>query len=94
MDRHQQLFYEMKFQIEFLQARGDAFQRLFETLMGKVYPEDFIACRPWGKTGDRKNDGYLPSKRKLFQVYAPNQMAAKKAISKINEDFEGAKALS
>ena len=91
MDRYQQLYYEKDFRIAFLEARGDAFQHLFETLMGKVYPGDFIACRPWGNIGDRKNDGYLPSKRILFQVYAPNEMSAGAAISKINEDFEGAK---
>ncbi len=91
MDRYQQISYEKDFRIKFLETRGDAFQRLFEMLMGKVYPNDFIACRPWGKIGDRKNDGYLPSKRILFQVYAPNEMSADKAISKVNEDFEGAK---
>jgi len=91
MDRHQQLYYEKCFRIAFLETGGDAFQRLFEVLMGKVYPDDFIACRPWGNIGDRKNDGYLPSKRILFQVFAPNEMSASEAISKINEDFEGAK---
>ncbi len=91
MDRYQQLYYEKDFRIAFLEARGDAFQHLFETLMGKVYPGDFIACRPWGNIGDRKNDGYLPSKRILFQVYAPNEMSAGAAILKINKDFEGAK---
>lgn len=91
MDRYQRLNYEKDFTIAFLRARGDAFQRLFETLMSKVYSADFIACRPWGKSGDRKNDGYLPSKRILFQVYAPNEMSANEAMSKIDEDFEGAK---
>jgi hypothetical protein len=91
MDRYQQLSYQKDFKIAFLKARGNAFQRLFETLMGKIYPNDFIACRPWGNIGDRRNDGYLSSKRILFQVYAPNEMSASKAISKINEDFEGAK---
>ena len=91
MDRHQQLYYEKCFRITFLETRGDAFQQLFEVLMGKVYPDDFMACRPWGNIGDRKNDGYLPSRRILFQVYAPNEMSASEAISKINEDFEGAK---
>lgn len=92
MDRHQQLYYEKDFRIAFLETRGDSFQGLFEVLMGKVYPDDFIACRPWGNIGDRKNDGYLPSKRILFQVYAPNVMSASEAISKIDEDFGGAKA--
>ena len=59
--------------------------------MGLAYKADFIACRPWGNIGDRKNDGFLKSDSRLFQVYAPNTMDAKKAIAKISEDFEGAK---
>lgn len=59
--------------------------------MSKVHPNDFMACRPWGSAGDRKNDGYLPSARILFQSYAPNEMHAAAAIRKIKEDFEGAK---
>ena len=59
--------------------------------MSKVHPNDFMACRPWGNVGDRKNDGYLPSARVLFQSYAPNELSATEAIKKINEDFEGAK---
>ncbi len=92
MDRLQQLNYEKDFLIIFLKAKGDEFQRLFEKLMGKAHPNDFMACRPWGNVGDRKNDGYLPSARTLFQSYAPNELSAAEAIKKINEDFEGAKA--
>ena len=83
--------YEYKFEIEFLRAKGDAFQTFFERLMGLAYKADFMACRPWGNQGDRKNDGFLKSERRLFQVYAPNEMAAAKANAKITEDFEGAK---
>ncbi|PTT98190.1 hypothetical protein DBR45_34485 [Pseudomonas sp. HMWF031] len=91
MDRIQQLNYEKDFRIVFLESKGDGFQRLFERLMSKVHPNDFMACRPWGNVGDRKNDGYLPSARILFQSYAPNDLSAAEAIKKINEDFEGAK---
>jgi hypothetical protein len=91
MDRIQQLNYEKDFRIAFLESKGDGFQRLFERLMSKVHPNDFMACRPWGNVGDRKNDGYLPSARILFQSYAPNDLSATEAIKKINEDFEGAK---
>ncbi len=90
MDRLVQLAYEKDFQIAFLKSKGDSFQHFFETLMFKAYPNDFIACRPWGKIGDRKNDGYLSSARILFQTYAPNEMSAEKAITKINDDFSGA----
>lgn len=91
MDRIQQLNYEKDFRIAFLESKGDGFQRLFEKLMSKAHPNDFMACRPWGNVGDRKNDGYLPSARTLFQSYAPNELTAVEAIKKINEDFEGAK---
>ena len=91
MDRNQQLNYEKDFRIAFLEAKGDNFQRLFEKLMAKAHPNDFMACRPWGNVGDRKNDGYLASARTLFQSYAPNDLDANQAIKKINEDFEGAK---
>lgn len=86
----QDAYYEQKFEIEFLRAKGDAFQTLFERLMGLAYKADFLACRPWGNQGDRKNDGFLKSERRLFQVYAPNEMDAAKAKAKITEDFAGA----
>jgi hypothetical protein len=84
-------YYEQKFENEFLRAKGDAFQTFFERVMGLAYKADFMACRPWGNQGDRKNDGYLKSERRLFQVYAPNEMDSAKAKAKITEDFEGAK---
>jgi len=91
MDRLQIAFYENKFEIMFLRSKGDAFQTFFERLMSMAYKADFMACRPWGNRGDRKNDGFLKSQRCLFQVYAPDKMKEGKAIEKIKEDFEGAK---
>jgi len=87
----QDAYYEQKFEIEFLRAKGAAFQTFFERLMGLAHKTDFMACRPWGNQGDRKNDGFLKSERRLFQVYAPNEMTAKEATPKITEDFTGAR---
>ncbi len=87
----QDAYYEVKFEVAFLRAKGDEFQTFFERLMGLAYKADFMACRPWGNIGDRKNDGFLKSERRLFQVYAPNEMEAAKTIAKITEDFDGAK---
>ena len=87
----QQAYYEERFENLFLKSRGSTFQEFFEKLMGLAYKSDFMACRPWGNRGDRKNDGFLKSERQLFQVYAPNEMKEAKAIKKIKEDFEGAK---
>lgn len=88
----QNAYYEEKFKNHFRAAKGSEFQTLFEKLMGLAYPGDFMACRPWGNRGDRKNDGFLRSERCLFQVYAPNYMKEREAITKITEDFKGAKA--
>ena len=87
----QEAYYELKFKDLFRDAKGSVFQSFFEKLMGLAYPTDFMPCRPWGNRGDRKNDGFLKSERRLFQVYAPNEMTEREAIAKITEDFEGAK---
>jgi hypothetical protein len=56
-----------------------------------AYPQgDFIRVAPWGSAGDRKSDGFLKSKRLLFQVYAPNEMKEAKLLKKVREDFYGA----
>lgn len=88
----QAAYYESRFENFYRAAKGNEFQSLFERLMGLAYRADFMACRPWGNQGDRKNDGFLRSERRLFQVYAPNEMSAKDAIAKITDDFAGAKA--
>ena len=88
---HHQAYYEKEFENRFLRSKGTDFQSLFELLMSLAYPADFVACRPWGNQGDRKNDGFLRSERRLFQIYAPNEMKESVAITKITEDFEGAK---
>lgn len=90
MDEIRRAHYELKFEVEFLRRRGNEFQELFCLVMENGYPNDFIRTRPWGKQGDRKNDGYLPSQRRLFQVYAPNELSSAETVSKITEDFNGA----
>lgn len=90
MDAIARSFYELNFKLAFLEKRGDEFQNLFSSIMEKRYPADFMPVRPWGRAGDRKNDGYLKSKKMLFQVYAPNKIVSTKCIVKIDEDFKGA----
>lgn len=90
MDAVAKAYFFQSFHIQFLESRGDSFQNFFSSIMEKRYPGDFIRVRPWGNIGDQKNDGYLSSKRILFQCYAPNEMTAKDANDKIDEDFNGA----
>lgn len=90
MDDFEQAFRELQFKTAYLEKKGNEFQDWFATIMEKRFPGDFIRVRPWGKVGDRKNDGYVRSTRSLFQVYAPNDMSATKALAKIDEDYNGA----
>jgi hypothetical protein len=82
--------YEGRFRNAFLESKGNAFQSLFDLIMGKAYPGQFMPGKPYGNIGDQKNDGYLSSERTLFQVYAPDEMKAKKAAEKMEEDLIGA----
>lgn len=90
MHQVQRAYYEIKFLAEFLRKPGNEFQDFFSEIMEKGYPGDFQRVRPWGNVGDRKNDGYLKSKRCLYQVYAPNSLELSKTLAKIREDFHGA----
>jgi hypothetical protein len=90
MDHLTRAFYELMFENAFMKKKADEFQDFFASIMTKRYPGDFIPTRPWGRVGDRKNDGYLRSKRILFQSYAPNTMNPRRCIAKITEDFDGA----
>ena len=90
VDSFTHAYYELALKARYLEAEGTAFQDFFSSLMELRYPGDFARVRPWGKLGDRKNDGYLRSQRMLFQCYGPTSMTLAKQAKKINEDFGGA----
>ena len=91
MDKLTRAYFELQFRVLFfIDAKGNEFQSLFSRIMSMRYPADFMAVRPWGNEGDRKSDGYLPSRRNLFQCYAPNDLKAVTCVAKIEEDFTGA----
>jgi hypothetical protein len=84
-------YYDVTFRLRYVESTGDSFQDLFSTIMEMRYPGDFVRVRPWGNIGDRKNDGYLRSQRKLFQCFAPRETKPlAKFIKKINDDFGSA----
>lgn len=91
MNQITKFHFEREFKLAYLTKKGNDFQNWFADIMELRFSGDFIRTRPWGCSGDRKNDGYLASKRILFQVYAPERIVESKALQKINEDFHGAK---
>lgn len=91
MDELQRIIYKLKLDLEMSRSRGTEFQTLFEKIMTRAYRLDFQAIRPYGKKGDLKCDGYLMSQKIVFQCYAPDELKDTKLITKITEDFHGAK---
>jgi hypothetical protein len=90
MDSITRSHYETQLELAFLKKRGEEFQSWFSSVMSKRYPADFTPVIPWGSDGDRKNDGYLTSRRMIFQCSAPRELRADKCVAKIEEDFAGA----
>jgi hypothetical protein len=81
--------WEMVFRLACLERRGEAYQDLFAEIMERR-EVGFQRVRPWGKQGDRKNDGWSPSRRTLFQCYAPSSLSASDLTIKLREDYDGA----
>jgi hypothetical protein len=90
MDELTRRWFEMTCRQRLREAHAQAFQDLFSELMELAYPGDFRRIRPYGSDGDLKCDGYLASRRLVFQVYAPRTLKKAELIRKIRQDFIGA----
>ena len=90
MDQFTRRWLSLEFRDRFHNAFGDDFQRFFGSIMNLRCPGDFTQTRPWGRLGDNKCDGYLPSRRKFYQCYAPYKLEKSETLQKLQEDFEGA----
>jgi hypothetical protein len=95
MDPASKLIARNMFKLRVHEAKGTAFQRLFERVMEYRF-RDFTLIKPHGNVGDRKNDGYIRSCGLYFQVYAPEHPetpgSAVNAAKKAAQDFKGLKA--
>ncbi len=87
-----ELFYTLKFKIDFLKKKGTAFQDWFVDLVGHAYGSDFESVRPYGNQGDWKCDGRRLSTGTIYQCYAPESARDRVMIEKIDTDLEGAVA--
>lgn len=81
--------WEVKFNLACATLSGEQYQELFAQVMERRDP-GFRRVRPWGTLGDRKNDGWSPARRMLFQCYAPSTMSERVLVAKLVEDYEGA----
>lgn len=80
---------DSKIKLAFYEKERNNFEDFVIKLYKIKYP-DLKAIKPQGKKGDGANDGYV-SGELLLQVYAPEKIDAKKAIDKLEHDFQRAK---
>ncbi|OYX71150.1 MAG: hypothetical protein B7Y95_13900 [Rhizobiales bacterium 32-66-11] len=92
MDELQHSIYVDRFRLAFHTQRGTAFQDWFVRLAGYAFAADFEEVRPYGPYGDLKCDGRRVSTKSIFQCYAPDAMKEAELITKVDEDFHGARA--
>jgi hypothetical protein len=90
MDEVSRQWYLKCFEVEFLRSKAMEFQALFTRIMEQAHTHDFTQVRPWGNIGDQKCDGWLASEKRLFQVYAPNELTKAETEQKMDDDFMGA----
>jgi len=63
-------FHNVIFRIKLHESNGQSFQDVFNQLMSFVY-DSYVAVTPWGKLGDRGNDGYVATEQRYFQLFSP-----------------------
>jgi hypothetical protein len=90
MDVQQKLDVRKAFKLRIHESNGNALEDLFCDVM-RASNKGFKKVKPQGRIGDRKNDGFIPSEGKYYQVYAPQSPTGNptSATSKIEEDLNG-----
>jgi hypothetical protein len=85
LDKH---YLSLQFWNKVYQKGGTEFQAFFENIMEKAF-SGFQKIRPYGKEGDKGNDGYRPEEGIYYQVYAPAKPGEKEAdaAKKFKVDF-------
>lgn len=90
MDNLSRAFYELNFKDIIREKTETQFEEFFSKVMKLKHKDNFMPCQPWGREGDKKNDGYLINERYLFAVNGPRALNQSRMIAKIDSDFRGA----
>lgn len=90
MDVQQKLEVRKAFKLRIHESYGNAFEDLFCDVM-RASNKNFKKVKPQGRIGDRKNDGFIQSEGKYYQVYAPQSPVGNptSATSKLENDLQG-----
>lgn len=90
MDVNQKYIARIFFKLEIYQRRGQSFEDFFTSIMSYRF-RNFKPIKPFGRLGDRKNDGFDTETGSYYQVYAPEDLTSSltEAIKKLKGDFTG-----
>jgi hypothetical protein len=90
MTRDEKRLLRLIFQNKIYKADGQKFEDIFTEIIRYTEPE-FQQIKPYGRAGDKKNDGYIKSKGIYFHVYGPENIAnsVSYAKGKLRRDFSG-----
>lgn len=79
----------LRFKLIIHESNGTVFEKFFKKIMTSHNPE-FKPVKPYGKIGDRGNDGWYCDNGEYYQCYAPEniQINIKNAIKKLKDDFK------
>jgi len=94
MDEFDWEWQRLRAESAFKDLEGDAFETQFQSVAKSLWKEDFTPTIPMGRRGDLKCDGFRASTGSVYQCYGPRygQTNVDDALTKIDEDFRGAKA--
>ncbi len=70
MNMLDQNYLNIQFRLRVFEKSAAEFQSFFESVMEAAF-SSFRKIRPYGKKGDKGNDGYRPDAGIYYQVYAP-----------------------
>lgn len=92
MNTNQKYLAQLIFKNRIYSSDGQMFEDFFSSIMVKSNP-NFTQVKPYGRIGDRKNDGFDKTTGEYFQVFAPqdihNPSTITEAIAKLDGDFKG-----
>ena len=90
-DNMNELFYNQMFENRMYTCFGYEFQHFVFQIMKTIYKDKFIMPKPQGRLGDKKNDGFIPSKGEYYGIYGPetNDLDINYTLSKLEKDFIG-----
>lgn len=90
MNYQDKYFTRIRFKLMVYENSGMEFQKFFSQIMHYADP-GFKTIKPCGNWGDGGNDGYNPSSKHYYQIYAPlatTTINSRTAQSKLKEDYD------